>query len=285
MPRRPSNIRLLHIGLAGLLTAINAFSDEVRIIQLKHRTAGEIIPLIQPIMGPYDAVTGADYRLIIRTSEATIREIERILAQVDVTRRQLKITIEQLPAEKRAHNNQSVSGRARIGGQTRIVLPDKPPQENGVVISKDDLRYSATRTTQTSSNNNTQTVMTLDGQRAYIRIGQSVPHVKRFLANSHQGAAIAQEVGFQNIISGFEVLPRMRGEHVRIEITPRLSTLENPETGLVNFQDLTTTVEAKLGEWIDLGAILGSRSEVHRAIQESGTAQSSEYLIVRLKIE
>jgi len=285
MSRHRSNIRLLLIGLVVFLTAINAFSDEARIIQLKHRTAREIIPLIQPMLGPHDAVAGADYRLIIRTSEATIREIERILAQVDVTRRQLQITIEQLSAENRTQNNQSVSGRARIGDNAHIVLPNKTPNENGVQIAKDNLRYSATKSKQTLSNNNTQTVMTLDGQRAYIRVGQSVPHVKRILAISHQGAAIAHEVGFQNIISGFEVLPRVHGKHVKIEISPRLSTLENPETGLVNFQELSTTVEAKLGEWIDLGAILGSRSEVHRTVLESGSGQSSERRIVRLKIE
>lgn len=271
-----------------MLTSLTSLSEEARIIQLKHRTAGEIIPLIQPMLGPHDALIGTDYRLIIRASEVTIREIERILAQVDVNRRQLKITVEQLSAENHTQGKQSVSGSAKIGDNTRIVLPDKTPKtpkENGVVIAKDNFRYSAGNRSHSSSKKNTLTIITKDGQRAYIRIGQSVPHVKRILSISSQDSTITQEFDFQSVVSGFEVLPRVHGEQVRIEITPRLSTLENPETGLVNFQKLTTTVESKLGEWIDLGSILGNSDEIHRAILESGATQSNEHRIVRIKIE
>jgi type II secretory pathway component GspD/PulD (secretin) len=285
MPRRRLKISLLLIGAAAFLTSITVLSDEARIIQLKHRTAREIIPLIQPMLGPYDALTGTDYRLIIRTPETSFREIERILLQVDVAQRRLQITVEQFAAVDRNQYNQSVSGSERIRDRARIVLPDKTPNEKGVVITKDNLRYSATKSAHAASNKNRQTVMTLDGQRAYIRVGQSVPQVSRILAISRKGAVIAQDVELRDVVSGFEVLPRISGEHVRIEITPRLSTLENPGTGLVNFQELTTTVEAKLGEWIDLGSILGNRSEIHRAILESGAINSNEHRIVRLRVE
>jgi hypothetical protein len=44
-------------------------------------------------------------------------------------------------------------------------------------------------------------------------------------------------------------------------------------------------VETKLGEWLDLGEILGNRDEVHRAILESASTTSDERRTVRIKIE
>ena len=237
------------------------------------------------MLGSDDTLSGLDYRLIIRTSDKNLKEIERILGQVDVARKQFRITVEQTTAEERDRTSQSVSGEIRVGDNARIVLPEKSPDESGLVVQKDRLRYDTVRRTTTARNTSTQTVMTLEGQRAYIRIGQSIPHVKRILALSRHQLALIQDVELQNVTTGFEVLPRVRGDRVQLEITPRLSSLQNPGIGLVNFQELSTTVETKRGEWLDLGQILGNRSEVERAILESAATTSGERRIVRLKVE
>ena len=260
-------------------------ADEARVIQLKHRTADDVIPLIRPLLGPDDALTGTDFRLIIRTSDKSLKEIERLLDQMDVARQRLRITVEQASADDRAATSQSVTGEVRLDDKARVTLPAKTPLEDGLIVQKDKLRYSASRRTTAASNANTQTVMTLDGQRAYIRIGQSVPHVKRILALGRHPSALIQDVELQDVTTGFGVLPRVRGDRVLVEITPRLSLLQNPATGLVNYQELSTTVETKRGEWLDLGQILAHRSEVDRAILESATTASGERRTVRLKIE
>ena len=96
---------------------------------------------------------------------------------------------------------------------------------------------------------------------------------------------MTQGVTLQNVTTGFEVLPRIRGEHVLLEITPRLSTIENSATGSINFQELRTTVNVKLGEWIDLGQIAGANNETHRAILESGVTRTDEHRTILLKVE
>jgi type II secretory pathway component GspD/PulD (secretin) len=127
--------------------------------------------------------------------------------------------------------------------------------------------------------------MTLDGQRASIRIGQSVPHVKQILALGRRQILIAQGIELQDVTTGFDILPRVHGDRVRMEITPRLSTLRDSATGLADFRELSTTVEIRLGEWIDLGTILGHRNEIDRAILESAATESGERRTIRLKIE
>jgi type II secretory pathway component GspD/PulD (secretin) len=285
MSRGRPAIHVLLLAFAVLLALSSAGADETHIIQLKHRPANEVMPLIRPLLGPDDALSGMDFRLIIRTSDRNLKEVERILMQVDVARQRLRITVEQASVEDRATTSQSVTGEARIGDKARVTLPAKPPQKGGLVVQKDGLRYTANRRTTAASNTNTQTVITLDGQRAYIRIGQSVPHVKKILALSRRQLVLIQDIELQDVTTGFDVLPRMRGDRVLVEITPRLSSLRNPATGLADFQELSTTVETKLGEWLDLGEILGNRGEVERAILESASTTSDERRTVRLKIE
>jgi hypothetical protein len=105
------------------------------------------------------------------------------------------------------------------------------------------------------------------------------------LALSRRQLVLIQDIELQDVTTGFDVLPRVHGDRVLVEITPRLSSLRNPATGLADFQELSTTVETKLGEWLDLGEILENRGEVHRAILESASTDSGERRAVRLKIE
>jgi type II secretory pathway component GspD/PulD (secretin) len=285
MPRGRPAIHVLLLAFAALLALSAAGADETRVIQLKHRPASEVMPLIHPLLGPDDVLNGMDYRLIIRTSDRNLKEVERILAQVDVARQRLRITVEQASAGDRATTSQSVTGAARIGDKARVTLPAKPPQKGGLVVQKDGLRYQANRRTTAASNANTQTVMTMDGQRAWIRIGQSAPHVRKILALSRRQLVLIQDIELQDVTTGFDVLPRVHGDRVLVEITPRLSSLRNPATGLADFQELSTTVETKLGEWLDLGEILENRGEVHRAILESAGTTADARRTVRIKIE
>ena len=285
MPRGLPAIHALLIACAVLLVLTPAAADEARIILLKHRPASEVMPLIRPLLGPDDALSGLDFRLIIRTSDRNLKAIERLLTQVDVARQRLRITVEQASADDRTQTSRSVTGEAPIGDKARITLPAKPPENGGLVVQQNGLRYTVNRHTTSASNPITQTVMTLDGQRAYIRIGQSVPHVKTILALSHRQFVLTQGIELQDVTTGFDVLPRVRGDRVLVEITPRLSSLRDPTIGLADFRELSTTVDTRQGEWLDLGAILGNRSEIERTILESASTTSGERRTVRLKIE
>jgi len=285
MDRGRLTFTALLVALIAVLAPAGVSAEEMRVIQLKHRPAGEIIPLIRPLLGPEDALSGTDYRLIVRTSDRNLKDIERLLAQLDVAQRQLRITVEQRVADDRDTTSHSVEGEVKIGDKARIKLPENSSDNRGLVVQKDKLRFRTGQRTTTDRNEATQTVMTLDGQRASIRIGQSVPHVKQILALGRRQILIAQGIELQDVTTGFDVLPRVHGDRVRMEITPRLSTLRDPATGLADFQELATTVEVRLGEWIDLGTILGHRNEIDRAILESAVTESGERRTIRLKIE
>lgn len=282
--------RLFRLLLPCLLLPAALGAEEIHVITLKHRSAQEIIPVIRPLLGPNDAVSGTDYRLLVRTAEKNLREIERVLAQLDVARRNLTLTVRQGADANRGEASQDLSGEAAIGRDARARLPQRtPPDDRGIVIEQQGadgrLRYQTREQRGTASDARTQILRVQDGQRAFIRVGQSVPHVQRIVSLAGRQVTIAQGVEFQNVVTGFEVLPRTQGERVQLEITPRLSALADPATGLANFQALRTTVNIRLGEWVDLGGIQGVGEEVRRAVAESAAADSNERRSVWIKVE
>ncbi len=281
---------LLAIALLffGSTTLVRAADGELRVIELKHRTAQEMIPLIEPLLAPGDAVTGMDYRLIVRTSEKNLGEIARLLAKLDVARRNLTITVRQGVASDESQTMHEIAGEKRFGNARVILRKSSAPDGSGLTVGgsrPDSLHYRTQRTDTSARGAHTQVLHVQDGQRAYIRIGQSVPHVRKILALSRDRTILTEGVEFQNVITGFELLPRVIGDSVRLEITPRLSTLENPGTGLVSFQELSTTVTVKLGEWIDLGRLGGAGEQIRHEILDSARVRASERRTVFVKVE
>ncbi|MBI3570063.1 MAG: hypothetical protein HY082_03020 [Gammaproteobacteria bacterium] len=276
---------------AALLFALQAVAapDDIHVITLKHRTAQELVPVIRPLLGPTDAVSAIDYRLLIRTSPKRLADVERAVQQLDVAQRNLTLTVRQGSQAENRGTSQGLSGEVDIGRDARVTLPRGINDDRGAVIEGQSgdarLRYQTRAERGSASDNRTQTLRVLDGKPAYIRLGQSVPHVKRIISLSGRQLAITQGVEYQNVVTGFEVLPRVQGERVQLEITPRLSSLADPASGLANFQELRTTVSVRLGEWIDLGGISGAGENVRRAIVESATAGGTEQRSVWLKVE
>jgi type II secretory pathway component GspD/PulD (secretin) len=277
--------RALPLALLWLL-ATSVGAEELRVIPLKHRTAAEIMPLIRPLLGPDDALSGTDYRLIVRTSDKNLREIERVLAQLDVAQRNLILTVKHVLARDATATLARLSGEKQIGNHGRLVVaPDAPRDGRGATVEQDGLRLSARRDTVTRADERTQVVRVLDGKPAYIRVGQSVPHITKILSSRKDQVTLTQGVEYQNVTSGFQVLPRVRGEQVLLEIAPRLASLQDPATGLVNFQELATTVTLKFGDWIDLGAVLGTHDAVSNAILESGTDTATGRWTILVRVE
>jgi type II secretory pathway component GspD/PulD (secretin) len=120
----------------------------------------------------------------------------------------------------------------------------------------------------------------LDGERAFIRVGQSVPYTQQWVYLTSRYINIQQTIEFQDITTGFAVRPRYIGEQVELEITPRIARLN--QTGFIDFEELSTVVIVKPGEWFDLGGNMQNRDDVSReilSISRGGNRQKSNLKI------
>lgn len=281
--------RLIWFLLFSILATAALADYPLKIIPLKHRSAEELIPVIRPMLGAGENVGGMQYQLFVRASDKGLRDIELLLAELDRARKNLKITLQQDIARSSGAASQGISGEGRAG-DVRVIVPSRRESggSGGLVIGgaeDESLRYKITRSTGSSQDNNSQFVNVLEGMPAFIRVGQSLPYVQRFLVFAGNRITYGQDTQFMNVTTGFDVLPRLNGDRVELEIAPRLSFVGNGGIQDVRFQELRTTVSAKLGEWVDLGGMTSGRDEVSRAIFETASTQSGERRTVRLKVE
>ena len=281
--------KLIVMLLLSMLATVVLADYPLKIIPLKHRSAEELIPLIRPMLGAGENVGGMNYQLFVRASDRGVHDIELLLAELDRARKNLRITLQQDVARSGGATSQGVSGEGRVG-DVRVIVPPRgePGGRGGLVIGgteTESLRYRITRSTGSSQDNNSQFINVLEGAPAFIRVGQSLPYVQRFLTFAGNRVTYGQDTQFLNVTTGFDVLARLNGDRVELEIAPRLSFVGNGGIQDVRFQELRTTVSAKLGEWVDLGGMNTSRDEVSRAILETASTQSGERRVVRLRVE
>ncbi len=277
---RTRAVALLLLGLA----ATGLAADTLHVIDLRHRPAAEIQPLIQPLLRPNEGISGSGYQLFLRANAARRDEIARVIASLDVALRQLTITVRQTALHEERQTRDAVSGEVDIGGRGHVILPDDGADGNASAGAR-GLRYRFERRSSQDNDVHTQVLRVQDGGRAFVRVGQSVPVVEHVLAlTGRRAAVLATGVRFEELSTGFELRLRVRGDTVQLEIAPRLSA-PGRNDGAFQFHELRTTVTARLGEWIDLGALTGQSSKVHRAILQSARDDTRERITVLLKVE
>jgi type II secretory pathway component GspD/PulD (secretin) len=279
---------LLAAFLASL-TAARALAEELRILELRHRPAEEILPVIRPLLGRGDVASASGFKLIVRAADPTsLREIERVVRALDVPRTALTLLVRYATVSDSTDRHYGVSGEATLGGdRNRVVISGggSAPPPGGLEVEHKGIRLHGVETTSTASRETVQRLRVMDGQRAYIQVGQSIPHVQQVLVLAGRQALLAQGVVLQQASTGFEVLPRVRGDEVILEITPRLGSVEDPALGLVRLTELATTVSVRRGEWVDLGSLGGTGEAVRHAILESGVTRAGERQTILIKVE
>lgn len=210
-----------------------AATGEVRVIELKHRQAEELRPVLESMLGSSGAVSALDNRLIVRASTKDLVALQKLVAQLDIPRAMLRIAVRQ---------ELSSAAIGRGGGTLLSTSPGRVGIEEG------------SRTLGNRSRNTEQFVQVLDGETALIEVGQRQPYARIRAYVGGQRRGVVEVTDFQDLAEGFLVRPYLQGEGVVLDISPYQST--PTDSGAIDFSQLTTRVEAPFDEWIDLGGHL-----------------------------
>jgi type II secretory pathway component GspD/PulD (secretin) len=255
-----------------LLSSFSAFAEtEFKIITLQHRFANDLLPVITPMVGADGTATGMNNQLILRASPERMREIEEAVSQLDVARVNRKITVKTSNDIQNQHERIEASGTARVGNVT--ISNDRHAKPNTGSV---DIQNS----TRNISQNTNQFINVVDGERAFIRVGQIVPFTQEWVTLSQRYIQIERTTNWREISTGFAVRPRSIGNQVELEITPRIAKPNSQ--GFVDFESLTTIVHATPGSWVDIGGTMQTNDEISRkilGIQNSASQQNSSLMI------
>ena len=138
------------VALLALGTSLGA-ENALEIITLRHRTAEQVLPALQPLVEPGATLSGSRGQLFLRASPANVAEIRRALETIDRPARRLQISVrfdDALARERRGIEASGIIG----GGGARVG------------ITADDARRAATERVD-------QRLQVLEGGRAFIFTG------------------------------------------------------------------------------------------------------------------
>ncbi len=127
----------------------------------------------------------------------------------------------------------------------------------------------------------TQQLQVLEGNWASIQTGSSVPVLEQRL----HALGVESRVRYKDVLSGFEVLPRVNGERVTLDIRPQRAALSRLGNGAIDVQALQTTVSGRLGEWIDLGGTATQQEDAGSGILYRSEERAAARGTVQVKVE
>ncbi|HEY0561889.1 MAG TPA: secretin N-terminal domain-containing protein [Methylophilus sp.] len=246
---------------------------EFKIFTLQHRFASDLLPVVQPMVGLGGTATGMNNQLIIRADSTQMREIEAIVAQLDAAQVNRKITVNSNQTKQSNGTSFGASGTINSG---RVVI------SNGRRLPSNSGRIDIEQNSRNSQQSSQQFITVLDGQRAFIRVGQLVPYTQDWVTIIGRYAQFQQTTDWQDISTGFAVRPRTVGNIVELEITPRIAQLNSQQ--FIDFEELSTVVRTPLGAWVDIGGLMQQRDEVSQKIlsQQSGYSSETSQLTVKV---
>jgi len=261
-------------------SAFAAAQDNVEIIVLKYRTADQLLPIVQPLVGRDGAVTGMQNKLIVRATPARMKEVKQVIAGLDTQPRKLMITVRQNVARDALEEEASVYSRGRVrlpetstDGGVAVEAGGGRNRVGGKIVSTRDIEDSR----------DTQRVQVLEGNQAFIRVGQSVPYTTQTVIQNGRHVTVTEGTSYRDVTSGFNVVPRVNGEQVTLDISPQRNAVGN--SGAVNIQQAATTLAGRLGEWIELGGVGGQSTSSGSGTVYSTRSVATDNRTIFVKVE
>ena len=259
---------ILYSGLIlAFLLPVAVLADSIQVLELKNKPATDVIPLIEPLLQKNDAVTGTGYQLILRTDQATLGQIKALLDKIDTRPRNLLITVRNNTQQSRSHRGIDASGQVIIGDHDRA-----------------DVNIRSTDRRNTRDSDVLQSITVLEGQRATIGSGQSIPYRSQQVYRNGRWVTVYENVEFEDVGNSVYVVPTVQGERVRLSIEPEYSSFDR-RSGDIQYQSLDTVIVGKLGEWISLGIIDEDIQSSRNGIVSTHRSRKNTYANIEVKVE
>jgi len=210
----------------------------LEIIPLRHRTAEQVLPALQPLLEPGATLSGMRGQLFLRASPSNADDIKRALAAIDRPAKRLQISVRLDDAAERERRDIQASGSIGSGG----------------------VRFSGS------------------AQDSHTNSGERVDQRLQVLEGSQATIFTGQSNEYRDLRSGFEVVPRLAGGLVHLDIA------QQRESGMQG-QRLVTSTTARLGEWVELGGTAQAAARDDRGIGSASSRRTNESRRVWVKVE
>jgi hypothetical protein len=262
------------LALLLLTSAVQAAS--ITTIQLNNRPAEEIIPIVKPMLDPSEVITGSGYKLFLRASPQTLQQVMGIVDALDIAAKVLEVSVFQ--GSEQDLKIRSVSGNLQIdNGNTSVGIGNDKKKSAGSIsynsgnVSGD---INASSTHQRQSSNPVHKLRVSEGTEGFIQTGEQIPYLTGYRSTE-----------YQDVTTGFYVLPRIRGDRVTLQISPFKNSLAKAGKGSIDTQSARTTISGRIGEWLPLGGVSEQSKRSQSSLGSSSSSQSSSQHSIWIKAD
>ncbi|MDH3867846.1 MAG: hypothetical protein OET08_00600 [Desulfuromonadales bacterium] len=265
-------------------------SAEMRLFELQHRPVGELAEMVRSLLGEEARVATDRNTLVVNASPSALDEVARLVDSYDRSKQMLRVTIEQ--GKTFSGHERGVSTSARLqNDDSRIVIgpSGKKSPEGGSTIIVDSgqnrLKLRGTDSRYRESRQVSQFVSVLEGEPALVSVGRAVPFTSQMLTYWRQHPGFIATTSYENVDTGFEVLPTLYNGMVEIEVRPFMASLDRDNPQQIVFHELVTKVNVPVGAWYELGGHMQAQDGLSREILGAGRGSMQNGSSVRLKVE
>jgi type II secretory pathway component GspD/PulD (secretin) len=250
----------LLVPVAGAVCAQQTFE----VIPLRHSTLDQVLPALRPLLEPGGTLSGHSGQLIVRASPRNVEELRRALESIDRPRRRLQISVRFDDSDAATRRSIEADGRISSRGSE-------------LELRAQDARGASQQKVE-------QRVQVLEGGRAVILAGESRPIRVRERIQTPGGIVAQDSFGARETASGFEVVPRLVGGRVQLEIAPQRERFADAR-GAVQTQRVATTTSAALGEWVQIGGAVSQAMGEGGGIASASRSQAVQSRQVWVRVD
>lgn len=244
-------------GLLSLLLLLPLLAHaEINFIALKHRNAEALLPLLRPVVDEGIKLNGKGPTLIVNSLPWQLTEIRQLVQELDTPLQSLLISVRQ----GGGHQARVIHGDVEIG--------EKKPEVRIYGTNKNK-RHQVS-----------QQLRIIEGEWATIRAGEEIPVVTQ--TYSPASGTTQQSIEYKSVDSGFDVRALLHGNRVTLNIRPFRSRPSLSGGGIVNHQEIVTSLNGELGEWIYLGG--AGESSQYNGSGTVYTTGKSQHLIQNVSV-
>ena len=224
--------------LLFLLPALPAVSGSFEVIELRHRPADELLPIVSPHLWPGESISGEGFRILLSAPPPRQAVLAQMIRSLDVPPVPIRITVKLASREEMAHD--MTEGTAVIS--TR---PGETRSRGRLEITSTEDRERTRRSWQVTG---------LAGEPLRIDTGLDFPYpATGVLVQDGQSRQLVTGLRYRRLHSGFYALVQLNSDRVIVDIAPRREDLLDAPGGALRHEALRTRVTGRVGEWIDLG--------------------------------
>lgn len=256
-----------------LLALSQPLMAATEVIQLNYRTADDVMPVVQSVLGYDGRASAHGNQLIVNAPPEKLQELKDVLQQLDTRPRRLLISVDTSDANYVDERGYRVDGSASAGN---VEIQTGRGEVNG----RDQVRII--RHSTSSRGGGTQQVQATEGYPALIQVGQSVP-----LTTTSVGpyGGVYNDTQYRDVTRGFYVTARLSGDIVQVTIDSHNDRVSQSRQGAIDIQSTSTRVSGRLGEWMTIGGANQSGQSSQSGTLQRYSTRGQDDTTVRLKVE